>query len=137
MIVKLAVDNPNMFSGLVLIAAALDPAAEKPERWRPAFYKTILKYLMPGAWRISNEEIWYLKTELKDLEKRLKEVTCPIVILHGDKDGLVDVSNAPYAKKMFINSKHVSMTIIHGANHFVSDHHFELVKGVFMNMDTE
>lgn len=136
MIVKLAVDNPGYFSGLVLIAAALDPKAEKPEKWRPIMYKTPLKFFLPGAWRPSNQEIWYLKTELKELEKHLKEIVCPVVILHGDKDGLVDVSNAPYAKKMLVNARSVSMTIIPGANHFVSDHHYELVKDVFMRMDS-
>jgi pimeloyl-ACP methyl ester carboxylesterase len=136
MIVKLAVDNPGMFDGLVLIAAALDPAAEKPEKWRPILYKSPLKYLLPGAWRPSNQELWHLKKELKELDDHYDEITCDVVILHGDKDGLVPVSNAEYSKKMLINAKSISMTIIPGANHFVSDNKYELVKDVFMKMDS-
>ncbi len=136
MIVKLAVDNPGMFSGLVLIAAALDPAAEKPEKWRPVFYKTPLNYLLPGAWKQANQELWYLKKELKDLDDHLDEITCPVRILHGDRDGLVPVSNATFAKKMLVNAKQVNLTIIPGSNHFVSDNHYELVKDVFMKLDS-
>lgn len=134
MIVKLEVDNPGMFSGLVLIAAALDPAAEKPEKWRPALYKTPLKYFVPGAWRPANEELWYLKKELKELVAGLSSITCPVYIMHGDKDGLVPVSNAAFTKKMLVNAKTVSVTIIPGANHFVSDHHYELVKETLLKL---
>jgi len=135
MIAKLAVDNPGMFSGLVLIAAALDPAAEKPEKWRPVLYKTPLKYFVPGAWRPSNQELWYLKKELKGLDSCLGEITCSVHILHGDKDGLVPVSNAAFIQKKLVNAKSVSVTIIPGANHFVSDNHYELVKAVLMQLE--
>lgn len=134
MIAKLAIDNPGMFSGLVFIAAALDPAAEKPEKWRPVLYKTPLKFFVPGAWRPSNQELWYLKKELKDLNTHLAEITCPVNILHGDKDGLVPVSNAEFTKKMLVNAKSVSVTIIPGANHFVSDNHYDLVKELLMKL---
>ncbi len=137
MIVKLAIENPGTFSALILIAAALDPAAEKPEKWRPVMYKTPLKYFLPGAWKQSNEELWYLKSELKPLAERLDEITCPVIILHGDRDGLVPVSNANYAKKMLVNARSISTTIIPGANHFVSDNHYQLVKKVFMSVDAE
>lgn len=135
MIAKLAVDNPGMFSGLVLIAAALDPAAEKPEKWRPVLYKTPLKYFVPGAWRPSNQELWYLKKELKGLDSRLGEITCAVHILHGDKDGLVPVSNAAFIQKKLVNAKSISVTIIPGANHFVSDNNYELVKAVLMQLE--
>jgi len=134
MIVKLAVDNPGMFSGLVLIAAALDPAAEKPEKWRKIVYKTPLNYFVPGAWKVSNEELWYLKSELKTLAPQLSTITCPVHILHGDNDGLVPVSNAEFIKKMLVNADTVTVTIIPGANHFVSDHHYELVKETFIKL---
>ncbi|NJO26054.1 MAG: alpha/beta hydrolase [Bacteroidia bacterium] len=34
MIVKLQVDNEDLFTGLVFLAASVDPDEEKPERWR-------------------------------------------------------------------------------------------------------
>src|SRR6187402_1178611 len=34
MIIKLAADNENMFSGIVVISGSIDPYEEKPERWR-------------------------------------------------------------------------------------------------------
>lgn len=134
MIVKLAVDNPDMFSGLVLIASALDPAAEKPEKWRPILFKTPLNYFVPGAWRPSNKELWYLKEELKTLTTGFTTITCPVIILHGDKDGLVPVSNAEFGRRMMVNAKSVSVTIIPGGNHFISDNNYDLVKEALMKL---
>lgn len=135
LIVKLSIDNPGMFSGLVLLAPSLDPAAEKEEKWRPVLFKSPLNYFIPGAWRASNKELWYLKDELKTLVPGFSSVTCPVYILHGDKDGLVPVSNAAYAKKMLVNARSVSISIIPGANHFVLDNNYELVKDVLLRLE--
>ena len=35
MAVRLVADNPESFSGIVLLAGSVDPAEEKPEKWRP------------------------------------------------------------------------------------------------------
>lgn len=134
MIAKLAVDNPGMFSGLVLVAAALDPDAEKPEKWRPLLIKSPWKYFLPGAWRPSNEELWHLKKELPGLAAKLSAITCDVIILHGTGDGLVPVSNAAFSKKMLVNARSVSVTIIPGANHFISDNHYELVKAKILEI---
>lgn len=134
LIVKLAFDNPGMFSGLVLLASSLDPAAEKAEKWRPVLFKSPLNYFIPGAWRASSKELWYLKKELKELTPAFSTINCPVYILHGDKDGLVPVSNAGYAKKMLLNARSVTVTIIPGANHFVSDNNYELVKETLLKL---
>jgi pimeloyl-ACP methyl ester carboxylesterase len=132
LVVKLAVDNPTMFSGLVLLAAALDPAAEKPEKWRKIISTQPLNYFIPGAWKQSNKEIIYLKTDLKELADGFATITCPVFIMHGDKDNLVSVSNAAYARKMLVNARSVSVTIIPGGGHYVSEYNFEKVKELIL-----
>jgi pimeloyl-ACP methyl ester carboxylesterase len=135
MAVKLDADNPGVFSGMVLLAASVDPAAENPEKWRPVLYKTPLKYFMPGAFRPSNEELWYLKKDLKDLAGDFSKITCPVWIIHGDKDKFVPVSNADYAKKMLVNAKSVEIKILKGAPHFIPwEPWYKDVKEVLMRL---
>jgi pimeloyl-ACP methyl ester carboxylesterase len=135
MAVKLDADNPGVFSGMVLLAASVDPAAENPEKWRPVLYKTPLKYFIPGAFRPSNEELWYLKKDLKDLAADFSKITCPVWIIHGDKDKFVPVSNADYAKKMLVNAKSVEVKILKGAPHFIPwEPWYKDVKEVLMRL---
>jgi pimeloyl-ACP methyl ester carboxylesterase len=134
LIVQLASDNPGLFSGLVLLAASLDPAAEKPEKWRPVLFRTPLNYFIPGAWRPSNKELWYLKEDLKKLVPCFSTITCPVYIMHGGKDGLVPVSNAGYAQKMLLNARSLTVTIIRDANHFIADNNYQLVKEILLKL---
>ncbi|WP_315818424.1 alpha/beta hydrolase [Paraflavitalea speifideaquila] len=61
LIIQLAADNPTLIAALEMIAGSVDPAEEKPEKWRPILFKTPLNRLVPGAFRPSNKELWYLK----------------------------------------------------------------------------
>jgi pimeloyl-ACP methyl ester carboxylesterase len=135
MAVRLAADNPGYFSGIVLLAGSVDPAEEKPEKWRPVLYKSPLKFLVPGAMRPSNEELWYLKNDLKILKNDFSKITCPVWIIHGDKDNLVPVGNAAFAKQMLVNAKKVETKILPGANHFIPWQHYNEIKDVLLKLE--
>ncbi len=128
LIVKLAADHPSLIKGLVIIAGSVDPAEEKKEYWRPVITYSPLRWLVPSAMRYSNEELWWLKKDLRRLADDFSKITCPVYIIHGDKDGLVPVGNAAYAKKMLVHAVHTGVTIIPGANHFIVWTRFEAVK---------
>lgn len=134
MIIKLQVDNPGMFTGLILLAASVDPNEEKPEKWRGILKNTPLKYFVPGAFRPSNDEIWYLKKDLKKLDKEWDAIICPVWILHGDKDTFVPVGNAEYAKNKLKANQHVEIKILNGARHFIPWEQYEDIKNVLMKL---
>ena len=119
LIVKLAAARPKYTKALLILAGALDPAAEKPEKWRPVLFKTPLNFLVPGALRPSNEELWYLKKDLVYMKVDYEKITCPVYIMHGTKDVLVSYSNVAYAKKMFTKTDAVFITTLENENHFI------------------
>ena len=116
---KLAAENPGLFKGLVILAGSIDPDEEPQELWRGLLYYTPLQYLIPGAFRPSNNEIWAVKPELKSLKKELGKITGDVYIIHGDADTFVPVGNAAYAKKLMINARSMNIKIIKGAPHFI------------------
>lgn len=134
MIVKLQMDNENLFAGLVILAGSVDPGEEKPEKWRPVLYKTPLNYLVPGAMRPSNEELWYLKKDLKEMDSKWEKITCPVWIVHGDKDTFVPPGNVDYAKKKLTKAKSVEVKILPGARHFIPWEQYDDIKEVLMKL---
>jgi|SRR5450432_69953 len=134
MVIKLAADNPDVFSGLVVISGSIDPAEEKPEKWRPVLYKTPLNYFVPGAMRPSNEELWYLKKDLVQLEKDFSKITCPVYFIHGEMDTWVPPGNVAYGKKMLVHSAKVEETLIPGANHFIPWSKFTEIRAVLLKL---
>jgi pimeloyl-ACP methyl ester carboxylesterase len=133
-VIKLQADNIALFDGLVLLAAAVDPKQEKPERWRYVMRIPPLNYFLHGAFRPSNTELVYLKKDLVELDKEWDKITCPVWILHGDKDTYVPVANVEYAKKKLLNAKTVEVNILPGADHFITHERYEEVKEVLMKL---
>lgn len=134
MVLRLCIDYPQSFAGLVLLAASVSPQLEKPEKWRPVLFKTPLNYLVPGAMRPANEELWYLKTDLRKMEPELRQIIVPIWILHGDKDPLVPVENVKFIQQQCSNAKPMRTTIIPGANHFIPWQHFQEIRAVLLSL---
>jgi len=134
MVVKLAADNPGRIAALVLLAGSNDPAQEAPEKWRPVLYKTPLTYFVPGAMRPSNEELWYLKTDLVDLKNDFPKITCPVYIVHGLKDNMVPPANVAYDKKMLVNAAAIHELIFPDANHFIPWTRYQPIKELLLKL---
>ena len=137
LVVKMAAARPQYTKAIVILAGSLDPAAENPEKWRPVLFRTPLNFLVPGALRPSNEELWYLKKDLKEMTADYERITCPVYILHGTKDMLVPYSNVAYAKKMFTKSVMVSVTTFEKENHFIVWTREKEIKTLLMKLSAQ
>jgi len=133
-IVKLQVETKDLFSGLVFLAGSVDPNEEKPEKWRLIFKNSSLRLLLPGAFKPSNEELWYLKSDLKTLDKEWDRITCPVWIVHGNKDGFVPVGNVEYAKRKLQHASSVKVKIFPGARHFIPWEQYGEVREVLLSL---
>jgi pimeloyl-ACP methyl ester carboxylesterase len=134
MIVQLSADNPNTFKGLVIISGAIDVSLEPAEKWRPLFMNNPLKFLLPGAFKPSNEELWYLKKDLILMKPMFAKINCPVHILHGNKDQFVDYGNLAFGAKAFVNAPSIDTITFQGANHFIPWTKFEEIKKVLMKL---
>ena len=133
-IVKMAIDKPNNYKQIVILAGAIDPYAENPETWRPVFMSKPLRYLIPGALRPANDELWWLKNDLFRMKPNLKKVTTNVVIIHGTKDRLVPFSNVDFMKKEFLNAKSVEEISIKDADHFLPWSHYEIIRNKLLDL---
>lgn len=127
MAVKLAADNPGRFAGMLLLAASISAKEEEPETWRPTLMKTPLRYLVPGALSPSNDELWYLKTDLIKLENEFSAIKMPVTMIHGTADKLVPVGNTEFAKRVFTAAP-LDIILLPGGDHFIPFNRFDIVK---------
>jgi pimeloyl-ACP methyl ester carboxylesterase len=137
MIVLMAADNPEYYNGLVLISGSVDALLEKPEKWRPILFKTPLNYLIPGAFRPSNEELWYLKKDLVDLKSQFTKIVAPVYFIHGSQDTWVPPGNVTYAKKLLVNAPQIDELMIADGNHFIPWTKFKEIKEILLGLNTK
>jgi pimeloyl-ACP methyl ester carboxylesterase len=119
LVVKLSALRPQLIKKTVILAGALDPSAEAPEKWRSWLFKMPLNWFVPGALRPSNQELWFLKQDLKEMIGDFGKIHTPVYIFHGKKDMLVPYSNVAYAQKMLTNASEVRVTTFENENHFI------------------
>ncbi len=128
LIVQMAIERPDLYENLVILAGALDPDAEKPEKWRKPLTWIPLKYLIPGALKPSNDELWMLKEDLKLMQPQLSQLTQHTLIIHGEEDKLVPYQNVAFMEKHFSNVKSLKVIPIEKENHFIVWNQEQLIK---------
>lgn len=132
---KLSAMHPDWYAHLVILAGALDPSAEKPENWRRHLMAKPIRWLIPGALRPSNDELWFLKKDLTALRPELVKITAPVTIVHGTNDGLVPYSNVDFMVREFTSAESIEVHSIEDANHFIPWEHFDEVRKILLDLD--
>ncbi len=127
-IVQLAQDYPDEFASLTILAGSISPDDEPKEYWRYLFVYSPLRWLMPGAFKPSNDEIVYFKKELYQLDKGYARIKIPVTFVHGDADKFVTVKNVAYGKLQLAGNPAVKTIIIPGAGHFIPWEHYGLIR---------
>jgi pimeloyl-ACP methyl ester carboxylesterase len=127
-IVQIAQDHPEAFASLTILAGSISPGDEPKEYWRYLFSYSPLQFLMPGAFRPSNNEIVYFKKDLYRIDKGYAVLNMPVTFIHGDNDKFVTVKNVEYGKEKLKHNPQVKVIIIPGASHFIPWQHYDLIK---------
>lgn len=126
LIVKMAIDFPDQVDALVILAGSVAPELE-PEKWfQKPFASKWLRWMVPTALRVSNEEIIPLKKELEKMLPDWNKITVPVFVIHGTEDGLVPKENADFIKKMVVNAP-VKITMLEGKSHLFPFTHPHIV----------
>jgi pimeloyl-ACP methyl ester carboxylesterase len=133
-IVKMATLEPKRYEHLVILAGSIDPKAEEPEIWREYIMKKPIRYLIPGALRPANDELWWLKQDLIEMKPALKNITSNVTVIHGTKDQLVPYSNMAFIQKEFSNAKTIHAISIENANHFIPWEHYDVIRDALLDL---
>lgn len=134
LIVRMAMTYPELVNGLIIVAGSVDPDLEPNEIWfRAPLATPFLSWILPRSFRASNEEIYQLKPELQQMLPYWKDITCPVIIIHGKKDELVPFENVDFAKKMLVNAP-VEFMINENMNHFVPWSNPEMIREAVLKM---
>lgn len=134
-IARMAMDFPELIDGLVIVAGSIAPELEPNETWfRAPLATPFLSWVLPRSFRSSNEEIYQLKPQLKSMLPLWDSIHCPVVVIQGGDDNLVDPGNADFAKKMMTNAP-VELILKDDMNHFVPWAHPELIRNAIMKFE--
>ncbi len=118
-IARFAMDFPDLVDGLVFVAGSVDPELEPKKWYQKPLDLFFIRWMLPPAARVCNQEIIPLPEELEKMLPLWKKITCPVILVHGGEDGLVPVGNVGFASQKLVNSRKVIVDTLQGENHFI------------------
>lgn len=127
---RMAMDFPNDYVGMILVAPSIDPELEEDEWYRGMINTKIGAIFTPKEFEVSNDEILPLKEELEIMLPFWSKIKIPTIVIHGSNDSLVPKENADFAKRMLPDSI-LELKVLDGVNHFIPwTHPQEITKAI-------
>lgn len=115
---QLAMNLPNRLSQLVLLSASVMPGREKTYWISYPMTTPIIKYLFPPTFVMSSEEKLVHQRQLETLVN-WENISTDVLIIHGNRDGLVYYDNAEYARRRLSNARSVRTITMNGKGHSI------------------
>lgn len=118
-VIKAAINYSDKLQGVFSLAGSLDGRLE-PREWYRGLYKVFpINLFMVPAFKSSNDELFTHALELYKMENEWKKIQCPVYIMQGMKDILVDKRNADFAEKKLSHLSKKKIIRIEDEDHFV------------------
>lgn len=131
-IAQIAIEYPQYVSGLLFLAASVDPALEE-WRWYNRLAHTWLgQALVPEVLTTANDEIWPLHDELVIQARRFGEINAPVVVIQGDEDSLVEPANADYIEHKLKSKTALDVIRLPDQGHLLPWERFALIREVLL-----
>jgi len=111
-----ALRYPDLVNGVITLAGDLNNELLKPQWYNRIADTWLVEFLLPNELVAANKEVLALPKSLEVLNARFSELSVPMLVVHGLEDGLVDVGNVDYAKKLKTQSS-INVKSIPGKGH--------------------
>jgi pimeloyl-ACP methyl ester carboxylesterase len=116
---RLAMDNPQLVNGLILIGPSLAPGEEKTYWFTPVIENPLINWTIPRMFQSANTEKIHHREGLCEMLPLWKNIRVPVMYLQGAQDKLIYTSNAAFAKKQLINAPCLDIHFFEGLPHFI------------------
>jgi pimeloyl-ACP methyl ester carboxylesterase len=100
---RLAMDHPELVDGLVLTGPSLAPGQEKYFWFTNIIEWGAIRWFIPRLFRSANTEKVQHRKELEKMLPYWKNIRVPVAYLQGEKDEIIDTSNASFARRQLVN----------------------------------
>jgi pimeloyl-ACP methyl ester carboxylesterase len=126
---KIAVNHPDRFHHLVLLAAAMDPEKEKFWWFNQYVSSGIIRWFLPRFINSATDEKYSHVKELNKMLPDWEKLNLQITLVQGGADNIVDPANLDFARK-HLQGKKAEFIFIPDAGHLIRFNNEPLVKSI-------
>ncbi len=132
---RLVMDFPSLVDGLVLVAPSVAPGEETIYTLSYAAANPAINWFIPRMIQSANAEKLSHEEELTKMVPYWKNIRIPVMYVQGEKDELIDTTNASFAKKHLTNAPFLSIQFVKDEPHFIAFSAQKLIKQKIFQME--
>jgi uncharacterized protein len=131
---RLTMDYPELVDGLILMAPPLGPGREKIFWFTYLVENPLIHWIVPRMLKTANQEKVHHKEELTKMLPLWGNIHVPVIYMQGQQDGLVDTTNASFAREHLINVPSLDIRMIPGRGHLIAFAEKDRVEKAILDM---
>jgi pimeloyl-ACP methyl ester carboxylesterase len=117
---RLTMDYPELVDGLIVMAPPLGPGREEYFWFTHPVESPLVHWVVPRMLQTANREKVHHKEELTKMLPLWGRIHVPVIYMQGQEDGLVDTSNASFAREHLTNVPSLDIRMIPGRGHLIA-----------------
>ncbi len=129
--VKMAIENPDIVEKLILISPACDPAKEKFWWFSKPVNTTFARFFLPKYVNRASDEKFAHRSELEKLLPDWRKIKCPVTILQGGEDWIIDITNGNFVDSVLVNAPRRYIFLPQNG-HLLTDERYELIRNILL-----
>lgn len=128
---RMAAEYPAFIKALILVSPACDPSVEKFWWFSKPINSKFARLFLPQYINAASDEKFSHVTELKKLLPFWRKITCPVTILQGGKDWIIETTNGQFVANSLENAPH-RLIYLPENGHLITTERYELVKSILL-----
>ena len=131
---RLTMDYPELVDGLIVMAPPLGPGREEYFWFTHPVESPLVHWFIPRMLQTANREKVHHKEELTKMLPLWSRIHVPVIYMQGQDDGLVDTSNASFAREHLTNVPSLDIRMIPGRGHLIAHAEKDRVEKAILEM---
>jgi uncharacterized protein len=134
---RMAMDYPELVDGLVLTGPSLGPGLEKMYWFTPIIENWSIRWFIPRIFRSANTEKMHHRKELEKMLPYWKNIRIPVIYMQGEKDDLIDTTNAGFARTHLVNAPYLDIRFLKNRYHRLAQFEWPAIRQAILDIYNE
>lgn len=129
---RIAMDNPQLVDGMLLIASAIDPDLEKFWWFSKLGKWKVVRLFLPKLLNKATDEKFAHVAQLRTMDSLWHTITIPTIAVQGGNDNIINPKNLDYAKRK-LTGTNAQFIYEPTFTHFIASQQPQYVKHIIIN----
>lgn len=130
---RMAADYPKLIKELIVVSPACDPSTEKFWWFSKPVNTKFSRLFLPQYINTASSEKYSHVAELKKLLPSWEKITCPVTILQGGKDWVIETTNGQFVSDALKNAPR-RLIYLPENGHLLTIERFDIVKSILLEI---